>query len=480
MVSRVQGIDGALTVKPLLVAKFGGSVLKSGEDYARAAEITEELQREHSVILVVSAMKGVTDRLLRLARDFEASPSVEIPELYQMHVEALRGAGVSGRLFGEAFSRIARLIDELTKIIWALRVLGEVTPKALDYVVSFGERLSAVIMEAVLRSRGIEAKALTGWEAGIVTDDRFGEANPIMEETVPRVRSRLLPLTEKGIVPIVTGFIAATRKGDITTLGRGGSDYTASLIASILGATEVHFYTDVPGVMTADPRLIPEARTIPRLCVIEALELSRVGGKKFHPRTFEPLLYSKIRARILDAKDPHGPHTIVEPECIDTLKAVAVMRGLAVVRLEGAVMAGRIGTAMMVTSVSKRAGVNIVAISQPVTETRIEIVVAEEDAERLAKALSEEIRNQELDVNVMVETGLSAVTIVGYGLRNPSLRARVLSEALSLEPEPELRSITTGFHDASLTIVTNARDAVRIAERIHSRLLRTRGAGEAS
>ncbi len=465
-------------MKPLIVAKFGGSVLRDGEDYSRAAEIIEELQADNRVVVVVSAMKGVTDRLIRLARDFETSPTHEIQEIYQRHIEALRDAGVSGKLFGEAFSRIARLIDELTKIIWALRILGEVTPKALDYVVSFGERLSSIVMEAVLRARGVEAKALTGWEAGIVTDDRFGEATPIMEETVPRVRSRLLPLTEKGVVPVVTGFIAATRRGEVTTLGRGGSDYTASLLASILDASEVRFYTDVPGVMTADPRLIPEAKTIPRLCVIEALELSRVGGKKFHPRTFEPLLSSRIRARILDARDPHGPHTIVEPECTESLKAVAMMRGLAVVRVEGAIMAGRIGTAMMVTRVSRDAGVNIVALSQPATETRIEVVVNGLDAQRLADALRREVERQRLDLEVSVEHGLAAVSVVGYGLRLMPVRVKVLEVALSLEPS--VLSVATGYRDASLTIITRESDALRIAERIHTVLLKGAKPAEAS
>ncbi len=468
-------------MKPLLVAKFGGSVLRNGEDYARAAAIVEELLDEYSVVVVVSAMKGVTDRLLRLARDFEVSPTTEIQEIYSMHIEALREAGVSGRLFGEAFSRIARLIDELTKIVWALRVLGEVTPKAVDYVLSFGERLSSIVMEVVLRSHGIEAKALTGWEAGIVTNGNFGEATPIPDETERRVRERLPPLLEKGVVPVVTGFIAATPRGEITTLGRGGSDYTASLLASILGALEVRFYTDVPGVMTADPRLIPEARTIPRLCVIEALELSRVGGKKFHPRTFEPLLYSKTRARILDARDPHGPHTIVEPECIETLKAVAVMKNLSIVRVEGAVMAGRIGTAMMVTSVSKRVGVNIVALAQPVTETRIEVVVAKDDAGRLARALEEEVARENLDVRVGLVEKVAAVSVVGYGLRNAAVRSRVLAEALSLDPEPVIHSMAVGYDDASLTMITDERDAVRIAERIHTRLLLGKGGeGEAA
>ncbi len=455
----------------MLVAKFGGSVLSSGEDYARAADIVEELMDEYSVVVVVSAMKGVTDKLTHLARDFELSPTAEIQQIYSMHIDALRDAGVSGRLFGEAFSRIARLIDELTKIIWALRVLGEVTPKAMDYVLSFGERLSSIVMEVVLRARGIEAKALTGWEAGIVTNGNFGEATPIPDETERRVHERLPPLLEKGVVPVVTGFIAATPRGEITTLGRGGSDYTASLIASILGALEVRFYTDVPGVMTADPRLIPEARTIPRLCVIEALELSRVGGKKFHPRTFEPLLYSKIRARILDARDPHGPHTIVEPECIESLKAVAVMKDLSIVRVEGAVMAGRIGTAMMVTSVSKREGVNIIALSQPVTETRIDVVVARGDAGRLSRALREEVAREGLDVNVDVVDGVAAVSVVGYGLRNAPVRSRVVIEAFSLDPEPLVYGVAVGYDDASLTIITAEKDAVRIAERIHTRLL---------
>ena len=465
-------------MKPVIVAKFGGSVLTRGEDYVRAAEIVEELQRDHRVILVVSAMKGVTDRLVRLAKDFSLSLTSEIQDIYQMHVDALKEAGVSGRLFGEAFSRIARLVDELTKILWALRVLGEVTPKALDYVMSFGERLSSIVMEAVLRSRGIEARALTGWEAGIVTDDRFGEASPIMEETVPKVRSTLLGLAEKGVVPVVTGFIAATKKGEVTTLGRGGSDYTASLIASILRAIEVRFYTDVPGILTADPRLIPDARTVPRLCVIEALELSRVGGKKFHPRTFEPLLESGIRARILDARDPHGPHTIVEPECTETLKAVAVMKNLAAVRVEGAVMAGRVGTAALVTRVSRETGVNIVALAQPATETRIELYVSSGDAPRLRDALAERLREQGLNINVDVVEGLAAVTIVGYGLRLQPVRVRVLQVALSMEPE--VYSISMGYDDASLTVITRERDALAVAERLHSELLRGAKPAEAS
>src|SRR5919202_4507728 len=228
----------------LRVMKFGGTSVGDASRIRAAAEITASAAKRGEVLAVVSAMSGVTNRL----------------------VEA------------------EQIIKDAATLCQGTAMLRELTPRALDAISSVGERLSARLMAAALEETGVRAEAVEATEV-VVTDDEHGQAEPLMDETRARASERLLPLLAGGVVPVVTGFIGATRGGTLTTLGRGGSDYSATILGAALGASEIIIWTDVPGVMTADPRLVREARTIHDISYAEAAELAYFGAKVLHPKT---------------------------------------------------------------------------------------------------------------------------------------------------------------------------------------------------
>ena len=453
----------------IVVEKFGGSILQYSEDYRRVAKvISETLSEGYSVVAVVSAMKGVTDSLIRMSR-VENGFEEELKSLAEKHRSVLAGVAKSP-YFERAYIEISRLLDKLSKTLWAIRVIGEVTPRVRDYILSFGEQFSAIILWATLLSEGISAEWFTGGKAGIVTDNSFGEAHPIYDESRKRVRNVIPKTLSEGKVAIVTGFIAESIEGHVTTLGRGGSDYSATLLASFLDAEEVRFYTDVEGILTANPKIIPEAKTIEKLSFEEIIELSYIGAKKFHPRTFEPLKGRSIPAKILSIYSPHGKCTVVHGKCGSgerEVKAVMTINGLALVNVKGTTMVGRIGTAAEVMHVAKEASVNISAISQPVSETVISVIVKASDADVFSKRLIEKLKHKKIIEDVEVIKPLTAVVTVGCGLREPEVSEKILKIA-SKYP---LYMVSKGLDSVSITFLTNPDSAYSLAREVHDKVI---------
>lgn len=453
-------------MKELIVVKFGGSVLREGSDFTAAAEHVRELVSGGSwVVVVVSAMKGVTDELLGLVERPGRTSVVE--KLLAKHLEALEAAA-GGEVRKDGAEELRRLGEELTKVAWAVEVVGEVTPRLRDFIVSFGERLSAVIMASALRSVGLESVWLTGWDAGIVTDDAFGEANPLHEVSSKLVRGRLRPLINRGIVPVITGFIAGTLDGTTTVLGRGGSDYTATLLARYLGAKEVRLFTDVPGIMSADPALVPEARIIPELSFREAMELAYLGAKRFHPRTFEPLWGSDVAVRITSMKGGGGT-LVTEVGGGPPLKAVVIIDDLSVVSVEGAGMVGRLGTAAEVMSTAAKNSVNIAGILQPLSEVSISLIVRRNDSVRLSRGLMGLV-DRGVVREVRTTGGVIAACVVGEGVRDPRVAARLVEKAA----RGDLRMILW-CGGVSVMFVYESSDARGIARLLHDEVVSSEG-----
>ncbi len=405
------------------VAKFGGSILTSGADYIRAAGEVRRLHEHGGVVVVVSAMKGVTDKLIEAASSPGSADRI-IEEVYESYSRALEEVGGAPRFSEELY----REYTNLASALWAVRVLGEVSPRARDYIVSFGERFSSIVMAAALESLGLRAVSLTGREAGIVTDDRFGEANPIYRVSRDLTRKTLLPILGDGIVPVVTGFIGGTLDGAVTLLGRGGSDFSATLLASYLDAGEVLIYTVTGAVMSGDPRKIPYARPVDRMNFSEAAEVARLGLRKFHPRTFEPLIGSGVRVRI--TRVGGGSETVIDgvggPPPV---KAVTVYEDLAMVVVEGKTLPGRIGALARAAGLLAGRGVNIVSIVQPPSETSIVFVVESGQAEEALGAL-EGLTREGYASNVYKEGHVSSVSVVGEGVISPGMMSRVHEIAL--------------------------------------------------
>ena len=288
--------------KQTLVMKFGGTSVGSADALSKAGQIIREA-REYfpRVVVVTSAMSGVTDLLLQTAmlasQGSLGSLSGAETLLRQKHFSAIDKLLQNGSVCEETKGELEALILSFVDLCKAIAVLGEASPRALDAVASLGERMSVRLLAAVAQELGIRAQALEASEF-IVTNAHYQNAHPDIKITTEKTRSALNPLLDQGIVPIVTGFIGATSEGVITTLGRGGSDYTAAIIGSVLPADDVWIWTDVDGVMTTDPRIAPDAQTLPEISYGEIAELAYYGAKVLHPKTIRPVVEAGIGLRI--------------------------------------------------------------------------------------------------------------------------------------------------------------------------------------
>ncbi|MEJ2008045.1 MAG: aspartate kinase, partial [Acidobacteriota bacterium] len=297
--------------RPLIVMKFGGTSVGSAERMQGVADILAEQSRHADIVVVVSAMGGATDMLIRAAT--QASDGLEEPWKGSRQELARRHREVADQLLSAAeqasvLPRLAELVKHFENLCSGFTLLHEITPRGMDTLSSLGEVMSATLMAAIARSNGLKSEAVDSTEC-IVTDDNFGNASPLFEETGAKTQGRLGPLLKRGVIPIVTGFRGATKEGVCTTLGRGGSDYSATILGSALDASEVWIWTDVDGVLTADPRLVPEARILPEVSYREAIELSFFGAKVLHPRTIQPVMQKKIPVWIKNSFNPSCPGT---------------------------------------------------------------------------------------------------------------------------------------------------------------------------
>ncbi len=291
--------------------KFGGTSVGSPERMAGAADILEEHSKHADIVAVVSAMGGATNMLIRAAT--QASLGMEEPwkgsrqELARRHRDVADQA-LSAAEQASVLPRLAEQVKHFGDLCSGFTLLREITPRGMDTLSSLGEVMSATLMSAILRSRGLKSETIDAVEC-IVTDDNFGNASPLFNETGAKTREKILPLLKRGVLPVVTGFRGATREGVCTTLGRGGSDFSATILGSALDADEVWIWTDVDGVLTADPRLVPEARILPEVSYREAIELSFFGAKVLHPKTIQPVMQKKIPVWIKNSFNASCPGT---------------------------------------------------------------------------------------------------------------------------------------------------------------------------
>lgn len=457
------------------VLKFGGTSVGSADAFARVAEIIRKASEEDEIVVVTSAMSGVTDALIQAAK--AAAAGDETPYRDTRNDLLVKHQIVAGQLIEDGIERaaIGRLLDdklrEFERLCQSIYVLGELTARGLDVVSGLGEQMAAPLLAAVLRSRGVQAEAVDAREI-IVTDDTFGAANPLLDLTCERVQAKLRPLLDQGIVPVVTGFIAATESGVTTTLGRGGSDYSASILAACLGADEVQIWTDVNGVLTADPRIVPNARTLPELSYVEAAELAYFGAKVLHPKTILPAIERDIPIRVLNTFDPEGPSTRIvrKPRPTGTpVKAIAAIRDLALVTVEGRGMMGVPGIAARTFGAVARAGVSVLMISQASSEQSICFVIPARDVERVISSLHEEmereLRRGYID-RIWSQDQIVIIAVVGAAMRGtPGIAARVFG-ALG-NAEINVIAIAQGSSEVNISLVVAAEHVDEAVRRIH-------------
>src|ERR1035438_415333 len=352
----------------LLVMKFGGTSMGSADRIRVAARLSSEQHALRPVAIVVSAMSKVTDLLLDTLRKAEAGDQIDVDrnleQLSSKHIECCRALLPAERQQA-ALDGIQAVIQEFTRIAKGILMLGERPPRSVDEAIAVGERLSALLMAEYLESQGTPAVAVNAADV-IATDALFGNASPLMEQTRARAAKVLQPLLDKGILPVITGFNGSTLDGRPTTLGRGGSDFSASIAAAALDAKELWIWTDVDGIMTADPRLVPNAQVLAAVTYAEAAELAYNGAKVLHPRTLAPLAERGIPVWSKNSFASEKPGTRILPK-IDLKQgphAVTSMADVALVSIEPA-SAALSGTKVMARSLDAlaRANVELLAIT---------------------------------------------------------------------------------------------------------------------
>lgn len=458
------------------IHKFGGTSVGSAERLAAAAALIDDAAERASIVAVSSAMSGVTNELIRIAdaaASGDRSAALEaVAALAARHDEALSALATGEGVDPEPVrAELAVLFEELSDLIRATVVLGELTLRSRDRLLATGEKLAVRLLVTALAARGRQAVGIDA-DTFLETDDRFGSADPIGGIADRHVASALTPVLERGAVAVVTGFCGRAPDGATTTLGRGGSDLSATLIAAALAADEVTIWTDVDGVFTADPRAVPSARVIEHLNYREAAEMSYYGAKVLHQRTMIPVARAKIPVLTRNSFDASAPGTVVDGRFTPgshPVKAITAVRDQALVSVEGKGMAGVPGVAAAVFGALAQAGISVTMISQSSSESSICLAVPASDAldaERALKAaLATPMSRGDIE-EIVVRPGVGLVAAVGLGMaQTPGVAARAFG-ALA-QRGVNVLAIAQGSSELNLSLAVQGHDVPAALRAIH-------------
>jgi bifunctional aspartokinase / homoserine dehydrogenase 1 len=447
-------------MKPKLqVMKFGGTSVGDAACIARTAEIIAQGARAGRCVAVVSAMSGVTNRLIEAANHAQSgnSAAASIEALRAQHETALKILLSDENSRAAVRSKLDEVLSEGRRLCDGTALLRELTPRTLDAISSLGERLSAPLVSAALRELGLPSESIEATEL-IVTDDFHGGAEPDMDATRAKSQARLGPLLEKQIVPVVTGFIGASSEGLLTTLGRGGSDYSATILGAALDADEVIIWTDVEGVLTADPRLVSEAQTIPEISYREAGELAFFGAKVLHPKTLKPVVQAAIPVWIRNSFDPKKIGTKITSEGRSIgggVKALTAIRDVTLISVGGPGIVGLPDVVGRTFSTTAEVRANVLLISQSSSQNDICFIVSTADAKRTVEALRKEfaqdLAHQKVE-HITVDPNIAIVAVVGENMRGtPGIAGRTFN-ALGRE-NVNLIAIAQGSSESNISFV---------------------------
>ena len=463
-----------------LVMKFGGTSVGSPAAIRQAADIVQnQKQNWDNLVVVVSAMSGVTNQLIQSARSAAEHHSVEngtlIEAIRQRHLETIEALIPPGLERDQLLENIGQRLDELTRYCQSIKVLGEVTARGMDVISSLGERINAQIMAALLRSSGTAAQAVEATQL-IITDRTFQNAAPQMDASREATRAGLLPLFVDGVVPVVTGFIAATADGVITTLGRGGSDYTAAILADCLDADELWIWTDVDGVLSADPRVVKDARPIPEISFAEVGELAYFGAKVLHPKTIRPVVARNMPLWVKNTFNPDFPGTRIcqNPDrSSGEITAITTIKDLSILTVEGRGMLGVPGIAARTFSAVARTGASVLMISQSSSEQSICFTIPSEHSKVVTASIEDEmsleLHRGDID-RVWSRDGVVIVTVIGSGMREtPGVSARIFG-ALG-KGVINVIAIAQGSSEYGISLVVDQSDGDRAVRAIHAEIM---------
>jgi aspartate kinase len=458
-----------------LVMKFGGTSVGSADALVKATQIIRDAQKDWSrIVVVTSAMSGVTNLLLDSASlstgKFDSISEAE-SKLREKHFSAAEKLIKNKSLLEETKKEINALIQIFVNLCSAIQVLGEASPRALDAVASLGERMSLRLLTAVVNEAGIKAKGIEASEF-IVTNSNFQNAHPDFHVTKEKTQALLNPLLDEGNIVITTGFIGANAEGVVTTLGRGGSDYSAAIIGSVLPANEVWIWTDVDGVMTTDPRIVSSAKTLSEISYGEIAELAYYGAKVLHPKTIRPVVDAGIGLRICNTFNPSHEGTRLTANGKKNghvIKAVTAIQKQRLVTIEGRGMLGVPCVAARAFGAVASTKTSVPLITQASSEQSICFAVPSETAPSVLSALEKtfehEIADDDID-RVWSTDDVSIVTVVGAGMRHtPGVAGKVFSQLGN--NGVNVLAIAQGSSEVSISLVVEANDTENAVRTLH-------------
>jgi aspartate kinase len=400
--------------------KFGGTSVGDEKCIANVVNIIKEFRDAgNEIAVVVSAMTHVTDQLIAITEEVincKQKPALDafIESLRSRHMRAL--IAVAPDYADEIGEHLNSRLTKLSNILLTIRNLHELTPRSRDYIISFGERLSAPIISAALRQVGVPSSYVSGCDAGILTNGVHNGATAL-PESYPRIQARVGALLAEQ-VPVVMGYMGCSTDDVVTTLGRSGSDYSGAIVGAGIDADEIFIWTDVDGVMTTDPRIIPKARVINSISFLEMREMSYFGAKVIHPRALVPIMQKNILVHVKNTFNPKHLGTIVsrEPHRDKRIvKAISLIQNSCLVKVGGAIMAGRPGVAGEIFTALGKAGVNVMLISQGSSEMTISMIINEEHLDTAIAALAD-VKRKGFIREIGFDRDIAVVSVVGAGM----------------------------------------------------------------
>src|SRR5215213_2258344 len=450
-----------------LVMKFGGSLLDNEIKLNNVINIIKSYYSlDNEIVVIISALHGITDKILDICDHIK---KVNKNSLYLFIEKIILDEKEKTKLL----QLINYLINEFREVLLGISILGEVTPKSKDYLLSFGERLSTPIVSCALNSVGLKSNYLNGKEVGIITNSQFGDAKPLMDTTKLRIHHKIEPLLKERTIPVVTGFIGSDQNGNITTIGRGGSDYSATIIAAGINADEVWLWSDIDGLMTADPKIVKDAIVLEEVSVLEALELSMFGSKYMHPRALEPVMDSKIAVRIRNANNIDHPGTLITQRpsfnSNKIVKSITVIRNTALIDVSGGGLIGTPGTAAKIFDALAKNQVNIMMISQTPSESSITMVVKKQDIDKAIITLELNFLGK-LIKRIDVSENVAVIAVVGLGMRGiKGVAARTFGAVA--KRNINVIMITQGSSELNLAFVIEDKNCEEAVNALHQEFI---------
>ena len=457
-----------------LVLKYGGTSLSSPSDIRNVAKTVASLAKNNEIVVVCSAIDGVTDDLIRISTMIEQrnknDATKTLDNVIKKHKQFANQTIKSSTIKKQLLEKLNIDILELQELVRGLTLLKEVSTRSLDYLISFGERLSDDLVSFSLQDLKNKSTALNGKEVGIVTDSNFGESRPLMDTTRIRISKTLGSLLSKKIIPVVGGFAGADQHGNITTFGRGGSDYTATIIASCINADEIWLMSDVEGLMTADPKLVKNARLLNEVSYAEAIEMAQFGAKQIHPRTFEPILSKKIPMRIRSTFDTKNTGTIVTASPSErtkrTVKCVSAIRNIGLIDLSGGITFAAPGTASKIFTTLAEKNVNVLMVSSNPSESSLSLIVNKPDLEKAVTSLEMNLLGKTVK-KIDATPSVSIVAVIGSGMRGTvGVASKVFSAVHKVNAN--VMMIAQGSSELNLAFVVKDSDCKSVVQSLHT------------